>query len=81
MHDILVCVPLDRVDSIAVLFSEFNKELQFTVEKSVDNSINYVDVTLSIIDDVFITNIYINPLIQVVILISFLYVTIYIKNQ
>jgi len=50
VDDILLAASVDQFDVIVETFNSFHKRLQFTLEMSIDNKVNFLDVTI-ILDD------------------------------
>lgn len=46
VDDIITAVPQDQVENTLKKFNEYHKKLQFTVEKELNNKINFLDVTV-----------------------------------
>lgn len=46
VDDILLCVPKDSVEVLLETFNSYHPRLQFTVETSMNNKINFLDVTV-----------------------------------
>lgn len=58
VDDILLCLPEDKIQQIFNAFNNFNERLKFTVEIPTVNSINFLDITIIMQNDRFITNWY-----------------------
>lgn len=51
MNDILICLPKNTNNLILNLINICNKDLQFSLKVSKNNTINYVDLNLNKVDN------------------------------
>ena len=62
VDDILICLPENKVEDILCRFNSIDKKLKFTIEKFVNNNINFLDVNIQIINNKIKTNWYRKPI-------------------
>lgn len=80
IDDILVCLPTLYTNFILDKFNKFHPNLQFTLEESLENSINFLDINNHLCIDALVTDIYRKLLLQVFIKFSIIFVPLNIKN-
>lgn len=56
VDDILLCLPQDRIQQVANEFNSYNERLKFTIEIPSGTSINFLDITIFLQNDRFVTN-------------------------
>jgi len=61
VDDILLAAQVDQFNIIIETFNSFHKRLQFTLEMSIDNKINFLDVTIILNDRIMMFDIYEKP--------------------
>lgn len=62
VDDILTCVPIDKISKMLEIFNSFHNKLQFTIENEKPvRTISFLDVELSIQDNIISTNWYKKP--------------------
>ena len=61
MDDILLCVPKILINYTREIFNSYDKHLQFTTEKSMDNKISFLDIEIIVKNHKIITNWYRKP--------------------
>lgn len=61
VDDILTCVPIDKFDDFLFRFNNADDNLKFTLEKSINNCINFLDVSIKVVDGRLLTNWYRKP--------------------
>ena len=61
VDDILLCVPKNLINYTRDIFNIFDKHLQFTTEKSMDNKISFLDIEIIVKNHKIITNWYRKP--------------------
>ena len=47
----LICLPENKVEDILCRLNSIDKKLKFTLEKSVNNNIQFLDLTIQIINN------------------------------
>lgn len=61
VDDTLICVKKEDIDIVLSVFNNHNPSLKFTSESENNNSINFLDLTLTKVNNKIITNWYIKP--------------------
>lgn len=61
VDDILVCLPALNMQFILDKFNKVNHNLQFTLEESLENNINFLDLSIAVCSGELITDIYRKP--------------------
>ena len=51
VDDTLICLPENKVEDILCRFNSIDKKLKFTLDKSINNSINFLDINIQVIDN------------------------------
>lgn len=47
VDDLILCIPIDKIEYIHKHFNKFNESIQFTLEKEKSNTINFLDITIT----------------------------------
>ena len=61
VDDCITAVPNNHTEDILYKFNTFNQKLQFTIEKSQNNTINFLDLTLTVKNKEILTEWYTKP--------------------
>jgi len=61
VDDCLIILPKNKIEYITEQFNSYHHKLQFTVEKEINNSINYLDVTIIRKNNKLFTKLYHKP--------------------
>lgn len=61
VDDIICAVPHDQIDQTLRIFNNYNKYIQFTVEREIDNSVPFLDMKVIRDDHLIKTDWYIKP--------------------
>ena len=61
VDDIIIALPSDRIDETLNTFNSYHQKLQFTIETEIDNTISFLDIALTRVDNQITTNWYRKP--------------------
>ena len=62
VDDTLICLPENEVEDILCRFNSMDKKLKFTLEKSINNNMNFLHLNIQVINNKIKSNWYRKPI-------------------